>query len=316
MTNTRMRDWRAADGQLPLGGAHSLAERTFRQGDIPSVRRFAVEFGTRAGMRSVRLSDFVLAVSEAAACTVAGGPCTARLRLWASGPRVFWEAHGDSLSHRGPEPPRMRPRRCAAGCCTGSATTPASRRVPTGSRCSPRSPSADVPRVIGQRRQRGAHVRVDVNQPVDADEVEAPAAPAGEVTASRTVASLAAARRTARVMAVMPAESQNVVVVMSTTSPSAPALSTPSSASRRPSAMVRSSSPGTATMAVRPDQVTGKRSSGTRKHRRFQARAGRVSGPKTTAAHEWRNRRQHYPDPAASAQLEECYYLVSSSVRG
>ena len=101
--NTRMRDWRAADGrQLPMAGAHSLAERTFRQGDIPSVRRFAVEFGARAGMRSVRLTDFVLAVSEAAACTVAGGPCTARLRLWASGPRVFWEARGDSLSHRGP----------------------------------------------------------------------------------------------------------------------------------------------------------------------------------------------------------------------
>ena len=100
--NTRMRDWRAADGQLALGGAHSLAERTFRQGDIPSVRRFAVEFGVRAGMGAARLSDFVLAVSEAAACTVARGPCTARLRLWASGPRVFCEAHGDSLSHRGP----------------------------------------------------------------------------------------------------------------------------------------------------------------------------------------------------------------------
>ena len=77
-------------------------ERTFRQGDIPSLRRCAVEFGVRAGLRSVRLSDFVLAVSEAAACTVAGGPCTARLRLWTTGPRVFCEAHGDSLSHRGP----------------------------------------------------------------------------------------------------------------------------------------------------------------------------------------------------------------------
>jgi len=71
--NTRMRDWRAADGELPMAGVHSLAERTFRQGDIPSVRHFAVEFGARLGMRSVRLSDFVLAVSEAAACTVAGG---------------------------------------------------------------------------------------------------------------------------------------------------------------------------------------------------------------------------------------------------
>ena len=44
----------------------------------------------------------MLAVSEAAACTVAGGPCTARLRLWTTGPRVFCEARGDSLSHRGP----------------------------------------------------------------------------------------------------------------------------------------------------------------------------------------------------------------------
>jgi hypothetical protein len=61
-----------------------------------------VEFGARVGMRAVRLSDFVLAVSEAAACTVAGGPCTARLRLWTTGHRVFCEVRGDGLSHRGP----------------------------------------------------------------------------------------------------------------------------------------------------------------------------------------------------------------------
>jgi hypothetical protein len=102
MMNTRMRDWRATERQQPMAGVHSLSERTFRQADIPSVRRFAVEFGARAGLRSARLSDFVLAVSEAAACTVAGGPCTARLRLWAAGPQVFWEARGHSLSHRGP----------------------------------------------------------------------------------------------------------------------------------------------------------------------------------------------------------------------
>ena len=103
--NTRMRNWRGADGQLALGGAHSLAERTFRQGDIPSVRRFATEFGARAGMGAARLSDFVLAVSEAAACAVTRGPCTAKLRLWASGARVFCEAHGDGLSDRGPAGP-------------------------------------------------------------------------------------------------------------------------------------------------------------------------------------------------------------------
>jgi hypothetical protein len=105
MMNTRMREWRLADGQLALGGAQSLAERTFRRGDLPSVRRFALEFGTRAGLGAARLSDFVLAVSEAAACAVTRGPCTAKLRLWASGPRVFFETHGDGLSDRGPGGP-------------------------------------------------------------------------------------------------------------------------------------------------------------------------------------------------------------------
>jgi hypothetical protein len=102
MTNSRLLNWRATDGLLPLGGAQGSVERTFRQGDIPSVRRCAKDFGTRLGMRSVRLSDFVLAVSEAAACTVGGGPCTARIRLWTTGARVYCEARGDSLSHRGP----------------------------------------------------------------------------------------------------------------------------------------------------------------------------------------------------------------------
>ena len=105
MKNTRMRDWRITDGQMALGGAHSLAERTFRRGDLPSVRRFAMEFGARAGLGAARLSDFVLAVSEAAACAVTRGPCTAKLRLWASGPRVFCEAHGDGLSAGGPGRP-------------------------------------------------------------------------------------------------------------------------------------------------------------------------------------------------------------------
>jgi hypothetical protein len=101
MKNIRMLDWQVTDGPRPGGAAHSLTERHFRQADIPSVRRFAREFGVRAGLGTVRLSDFVLAVSEAAACTVTRGPCTARLRLWASGSRVFCETHGDSLSDRG-----------------------------------------------------------------------------------------------------------------------------------------------------------------------------------------------------------------------
>jgi hypothetical protein len=80
-------------------------ERHFRQGDLPSVRRFAAEFGARASLGAERLTDFVLAVSEAAACTVTRGPCTARLRLWASGPRVCCETHSDPLSDRGPRRP-------------------------------------------------------------------------------------------------------------------------------------------------------------------------------------------------------------------
>jgi len=100
--NSGLLNWRPAGGQRSPGDGQALLERTFRQGDIPSLRRSAVDFGLRVGMRSMRLSDFVLAVSEAAACTVAGGPCTARIRLWTAGRRVFCEARGDSLSHRGP----------------------------------------------------------------------------------------------------------------------------------------------------------------------------------------------------------------------
>lgn len=77
---------------------YSMAGRTFRLDDVPAVRRFAAEFGARAGIRSARLPDFVLAVSEAAACAVARGPCTASLRLWSTGQRVLCETRGDSRS--------------------------------------------------------------------------------------------------------------------------------------------------------------------------------------------------------------------------
>ena len=66
--NTRMR--RLA-GQRRPGVADAprwLAQRAFRQGDIPAVRRFARAFCARAGIGSARLADFVLAVSESAAC--------------------------------------------------------------------------------------------------------------------------------------------------------------------------------------------------------------------------------------------------------
>lgn len=106
--DTRKRDWRASDARLPASGPHSLSERTFRQGDVPAVRRFTRAFGVRAGIGAARLADFVLAVSEAAACATGVGPCTARVRLWMAGSRAFCEVHGDGLllqnSPRGPRP--------------------------------------------------------------------------------------------------------------------------------------------------------------------------------------------------------------------
>ena len=49
----------------------------------------------RIGLASARRTDFVLAVSEAAACATVGGPCTAWVRLWATDTRVFCEVRGD-----------------------------------------------------------------------------------------------------------------------------------------------------------------------------------------------------------------------------
>ena len=72
----------AAVGHQAIAEPDWLSERSFRQGDVPAVRRFTRAFGARAGLGPGRLSDFVLAVSEASACATAWGPCTARLRLW------------------------------------------------------------------------------------------------------------------------------------------------------------------------------------------------------------------------------------------
>jgi len=94
--NTRMRGWNAGDGTLLLS-ARSLATKTFRQADIPAVRSFATIFAARAGMGTAQLADFVLAVSEAAACATGQGPCTARLRLWITGSRALCEIHGDGV---------------------------------------------------------------------------------------------------------------------------------------------------------------------------------------------------------------------------
>jgi hypothetical protein len=97
-----MRRWRASDGHSPLPGPRSLVERTFRRADVPSVRRAALEFGARAGIGAGQLADWVLAVNEAAACAVAAGPRTARLRLWTVGARAFCAVIGDSAQDQGP----------------------------------------------------------------------------------------------------------------------------------------------------------------------------------------------------------------------
>ena len=100
--NTWIRRWCASDAQLSLGGTRSLVEQTFRYGDVPSVRRFAADFAARVGIGTAQLADWVLAVNEAAACAVASGPCTARLRLWTAGARAFCAVSGDSTLAQGP----------------------------------------------------------------------------------------------------------------------------------------------------------------------------------------------------------------------
>ena len=97
-----MRGWQPAGhgqhaGDRPLSGQRWLAERAFRRDDIPVVRRFAEAYGHRTCIAPARLADFVLAVSEAAACATAAGPCTARVRLWVSGSRAFCEVRGDGM---------------------------------------------------------------------------------------------------------------------------------------------------------------------------------------------------------------------------
>ena len=85
---------RAGQAAVTRGARSQVAEAAFRQADLPSVRRLAAVFGARTGIGPVCLADFVLAVSEAAACVVAGEPGTARVRLWTTGPRVLCEVRG------------------------------------------------------------------------------------------------------------------------------------------------------------------------------------------------------------------------------
>lgn len=95
--NTRMRGWQASGDRLSRSMPQQLAERAFSQGDIPAVRRFTQAFGARTGIASTRLADFVLAVSEAAACATSVGPCIARVRLWVTGTRAFCEVRADGM---------------------------------------------------------------------------------------------------------------------------------------------------------------------------------------------------------------------------
>lgn len=96
----RTRGWRASGGQPPAGAQHWIAERTFRHGDVPEVRRFAQAFGSRAGLRGGQVPDFVLVVHEATACAMAHRPGTARVRLRAAGTRVYCEVHADAPMRR------------------------------------------------------------------------------------------------------------------------------------------------------------------------------------------------------------------------
>ena len=139
--NTQMRGPNAGRGRPVLPVARALAEQTFRLADIPAVRRAAAAFGARAGMGRAKLSDFVQAVSEAAACAVAQGPCTARLRLWTTENRAFCEVRGDGML---------------------LADGPRGARLGDAERASPLAAAAPVrPRVRGVRTAGRARVAVD-----------------------------------------------------------------------------------------------------------------------------------------------------------
>ena len=103
--DTRTRRWQSGEGRLARDTTRWLTERTFRRCDIPAVRRFARAFGLRAGMAKARLTDFVLAVSEAASSATAAGACTARVRLWAIGTRAFCQIRGDGMMRSAADPP-------------------------------------------------------------------------------------------------------------------------------------------------------------------------------------------------------------------
>jgi hypothetical protein len=72
-----------------------LVERRFRWLEFPMVRRVAAGFGVCLGIGTTGLADFVLAVSETAACAVCHGGASAVLRLWQDGSSVCCEVRGE-----------------------------------------------------------------------------------------------------------------------------------------------------------------------------------------------------------------------------
>jgi serine/threonine-protein kinase RsbW len=97
MRNAWLRGWMVGEGEQLLSAMCSVAKLRFRRQELPAVRGFATEFGIRAGMAGARLTDFVLAVSEAAACALSHGAATAGLRLWSTGTRVHCEIRGEVM---------------------------------------------------------------------------------------------------------------------------------------------------------------------------------------------------------------------------
>jgi hypothetical protein len=94
---TTLQGSQMSDERRPRGTTRWLAEQSFRHGDIPAARQFTRAFGARAHLDPGRLTDFVLAVSEATASATARGPGRARVRLWLTGTRAFCEVRGDGL---------------------------------------------------------------------------------------------------------------------------------------------------------------------------------------------------------------------------
>jgi hypothetical protein len=77
------------------GPDQCLVERRFRWLEFPVVRRVAAGFGVLLGLRATRLTDLVLAVSEAAACALCHGASSAVLRLWRDGSSVCCEVRSE-----------------------------------------------------------------------------------------------------------------------------------------------------------------------------------------------------------------------------